>query len=194
MKAYEVNAGQGIDTLRLVERAAGVLGPQEVRVKLAAAALNHRDLMIVDGEYLPQGEVVVPLSDGVGQVIEIGSAVTRVHTGDRVIVGFWPDWIDGDVMPDKVMRGFGAQLPGTLAEEMVADEHMLTIAPASLSMREAATVACAGLTAWNALFVRGALKPGGTVLLLGTGGVSLWALQLALAARSRPIIISSSDE
>ncbi|USX29447.1 NAD(P)-dependent alcohol dehydrogenase [Oxalobacteraceae bacterium OTU3CINTB1] len=194
MKAYELTSGKGVDSLRMVDRAEGPLGPHEVRVKLAAAALNYRDVMIAEGTYYSAGEVVVPLSDGVGRVVETGSAVTRVKNGDRVILGFWPDWLDGPITPGKVARSFGAQLAGTLAEAVVADEHALVIAPDSLSDREAATVACAGLTAWNALFARGALKPGATVLLLGTGGVSLWALQLALAARLRPIIISSSDE
>lgn len=194
MKLYEAYAGRGIESLHLVDRATGTLGPHEVRVRLAAAALNYRDLMIIDGNYLPEGEVVVPLSDGAGQVVDVGTAVTRVKIGDRVIANFWPDWVDGEVAPHKVGRGFGAQLPGTLAEALVVNEEMLTIAPTSLSDREASTVACSGLTAWNALFVRSALKPGATVLLLGTGGVSLWALQLALAARLRPIIISSSDE
>jgi NADPH:quinone reductase-like Zn-dependent oxidoreductase len=195
MKAFELAAGGGIDALRLLDRPTGALGPHEVRVKMAAAALNFRDLMFAEGSYgVPVGQVVVPLSDGAGEVIETGAAVTRVKSGDRVIFGFWPQWIDGDIGTAKVAGSFGAQFDGTLAEQVVADEQSLTIAPAGMSAAEAASVACAGVTAWNALFVRGGLKPGATVLLLGTGGVSIWALQLAHAAGLRPIVISSSDE
>nr|WP_199743202.1 NAD(P)-dependent alcohol dehydrogenase [Sphingomonas ginsenosidivorax] len=161
---------------------------------IGAAALNFRDQMFADGNYgVPAGNIVVPLSDGAGEVVEIGGAVTRVKVGDHVMPGFWPKWVDGDIAPDKVAGAFGAQFDGTLAEELVTDEQALTITPAGLSMVEAATIPCAGVTAWNALFVRGNLKPGATVLLLGTGGVSVWALQLAHAAGLRPIITSSSD-
>jgi len=195
MKAFELAAGAGIHALRLIDRPTNVLGPHEVRVKMAAAALNFRDLMFANGHYgVPSGEVVVPLCDGAGEVIETGAAVSRVKTGDRVIFGFWPQWTDGDIGTEKVAGSFGAQFDGTLAEQVVADEQALTIAPAGMSAAEAASVACAGVTAWNALFVRGASKPGATVLLLGTGGVSIWALQLAHAAGLRPIVISSSDE
>jgi len=195
MKAFELASGAGINALRLVDRPVGALGPHEVRVDMAAAALNFRDLMFADGNYgVPAGEVVIPLSDGAGEVIEIGAAVTRVRIGDRVIFGFWPQWEDGEIGSEKVAGSFGAQFDGTLAEQVVADEQALTIAPVGMSAAEAASVACAGVTAWNALFVRGALKPGATVLLLGTGGVSIWALQLAHAAGLRPIIISSSED
>lgn len=195
MKAFELASGAGINALRLVDRRASALGAYDVRVNMGAAALNFRDLMFADGSYgVPAGEVVIPLSDGAGEVIETGAAVTRVKIGDRVIFGFWPQWKDGDITSEKVAGSFGAQFDGTLAEQVVADEQALTVAPVGMSAAEASSVACAGVTAWNALFVRGALKPGATVLLLGTGGVSIWALQLAHAAGLRPIIISSSED
>jgi NADPH:quinone reductase-like Zn-dependent oxidoreductase len=195
MNAYELVAGKCIDSLRQVERPAKELGAHEVRVKLSAAAINFRDLMIADGNYgIPAGQVVVPLSDGAGEVVEMGSEVVRVKKGDHVIVGFWPRWLDGQIAPEKISAQFGAGPDGTLAEQLVTDENALTIAPAGLSFAEAATIACAGVTAWNALFVRGGLKPGASVLILGTGGVSIWALQLAQAAGLRSIITSSSDE
>lgn len=195
MKAYELTSAAGIEGLRLVDRPRVSLSANAVRVKIGAVALNFRDQMFADGTYgVPAGEVVIPLSDGSGEVIEIGNAVTRVRVGDRVMPSFWPEWVDGDVTPDKVAGSFGAQFDGTLAEELIADEQALTVAPAGFSAAEAATLPCAGVTAWNALFVRGNLKPGATVLLLGTGGVSVWALQLAHAAGLRPIVTSSSDE
>ena len=195
MKAYELVSGAGAHALRVVERAPRELAAHEVRVKMGAAALNFRDLMIADGQYgITDTTPMVPLSDGAGEVVETGAAVTRVKVGDHVIIGFWPHWQEGEIAPDKLSASFGVQLDGTLADELIADQQALTIAPAGLSAAEAATIACAGVTAWNALFVRGALQPGATVLLLGTGGVSVWALQLAHAAGLRPIVISSSDE
>ena len=194
MKAFQLASGAGIDGLHLIDRPTQRVGATEVRVRIDAAALNFRDLMFADGGYgVPAGEVVVPLCDGVGEVLDTGEAVTRVKVGDHVMPGFWPRWTDGDIAPEKTSQSFGAQIDGTLAEELVADEQALTLAPTGLSSVEAAALPCAGLTAWNALFVRGALKPGATVLLLGTGGVSIWALQLAHAAGLRPIVTSSSD-
>lgn len=195
MKVYQLASGAGIDGLRLVDRPAPPLEATEVRVRIDTAALNFRDLMFADGVYgVPVGEVVVPLCDGAGEVIETGTAVTRVKTGDRVIPGFWPHWIDGDIAPEKTSQAFGAQIDGTLTKELVTDQQALALAPKGLESGEAAAIPCAGLTAWNALFVRGALKPGSTVLLLGTGGVSIWALQLAHAAGLRAIVTSSRDE
>lgn len=167
----------------------------EVRVEMRAAALNFRDLRSARGlSYKPPAHALVPLSDGVGQVTEIGSTVTRFASGDRVVTAFFPGWSDGDSTPEKVAASYGAQIDGTLCEELVADENGLVLAPQGLSDAAAATITCSGVTAWNALFVQGALKPGATVLILGTGGVAIWALQLAATAGLHPIVTSSSDE
>ena len=150
MKAYQLASAAGIDGLRLVDRPRLPLAANDVRVAIGAAALNFRDQMFADGNYgVPAGNIVVPLGDGAGEVVEIGGAVTRVKVGDHVMPGFWPKWVDGDIAPDKVAGAFGAQFDGTLAEELVTDEQALTITPAGLSMVEAATIPCAGVTAWN---------------------------------------------
>lgn len=198
MKAYELASGAGIEGLRIVERPLRSLTAKAVRVKVGAAALNFRDQMFADGFFsnlgVPAGKALIPLCDGAGEVIEIGEAVTRVGVGDRVIPSYWPEWVEGEPAPHKLAGSFGVNFDGTLTEELIVSEQALSIWPAGLSAAEAATIPCAGVTAWNSLFVRGNLKPGATVLLLGTGGVSIWALQLAHAAGLRPIVTSSSDE
>jgi len=135
----------------------------------------------------------VPGSDGAGDVVEAGSAVTRFKVGDRVTTCFFPDWIEGRQTPQKIAGALGGGAAGTLAEEIILDERSLVRSPPHLGYAEAATLTCAGVTAWRALFVAGQLRPGETVALLGTGGVSIWALQLAKAAGARVIITSSSD-
>ena len=124
----------------------------------------------------------------------MGARVTRFKPGDRVINTYFPNWIDGEIALWKIAESPGATFDGVLAEQFVADESTLAAIPAHLSFEEAATISCAGITAWNALFANAVVKPGATALLLGTGGVSIWALQLAKAAGLRAIITSSSDE
>jgi NADPH:quinone reductase-like Zn-dependent oxidoreductase len=195
MKAYQIQAGAGIAGLERVERPSRDPGAHEIRVRVDAAALNHRDLSFARGQfYSPPSYPIVPLVDGCGDVIAVGEAVTRFKAGDRVITSYYPRWIDGALSPNKTAVSFGAQFDGTLAEELVASEEAFVLAPRSLDAVAAATLPCAGVTAWNALFVAGAVKPGGSVLLLGTGGVSLWALQLASAAGVFTIVTSSQDE
>lgn len=195
MKAYHLLAGGGIAGLTRVENAGRAPDVGEVRVRLHAAALNARDLSFARGQfYNPPDHPIVPLVDGCGEVIAIGSGVTRFAVGDRVIPNYYPRWIDGPITPAGTSLSFGAQCDGTLAEELVAGEAAFVAAPASLGDTGAATLTCAGVTAWNALFVAGAAKPGASVLILGTGGVSLWALQLAKAAGLHVILTSSSDE
>jgi NADPH:quinone reductase-like Zn-dependent oxidoreductase len=195
MKTWRVPAGGGIDGLKLVEEPPPQPGPGQVRVRLAATALNFRDLMVLRGGYPVQGEgPLVPGSDGAGRVVETGPGVSRFAVGDRVATSFFPDWVDGPMSFAGVVGALGGGRQGTLTEELVLDEQALVKSPAHLSDAEAATLTCAGTTAWHALFETGTLQPGGTVLLLGTGGVSVWALQLARAAGCRVIITSSSDE
>lgn len=195
MKAYRIAANRGLSSLTQVDQASRLLGPNDVRVRMEASALNFRDIMIADGQYgLPDDLAVTPGSDGAGVVTETGADVRRLKVGDRVLPAFWPDWIEGPISPFKTKRSFGANDQGTLAEELVSTESSFAIAPATLSSTQSASLPCAGVTAWNALFEAGGVKPGASVLLLGTGGVSVWALQLAKAAGLRAIITSSSEE
>ena len=150
--------------------------------------------MVLRGMYPVLSPVpLVPGSDGAGDVVETGSAVTRFKVGDRVTTSFFPDWIEGPPTPQKIAGALGGGGAGTLAEEIVLAEHSLIRSPRHLDYAQAATLTCAGVTAWRALFVAARIRPGETVLLLGTGGVSIWALQLAKAAGARVIITSSSD-
>src|SRR5687768_6598751 len=196
MKAYEVQRF-GIDDLALVEREKPPLGPGEVLVRFRAASLNYRDLMVVSGTYNPRMKLpAVPLSDGAGEVAEIGAGVTKWKVGDRVMPIFAQQWIDGDTSEEKrrTSLGAGAQWDGVLREFASFHQDGLVRIPDHLSYEEAATLPCAALTAWNALAVSGKLKAGETVLTLGSGGVSVFALQLAKMFGARVIATSSSDE
>lgn len=194
MQAYQIVAGRDIAGLQPFQPPYREPGAYEVRVRMRAVSLNYRDLMVAQGNYLAiSGEPVVPTSDGAGEVIAIGSAVSRFQVGDRVVTSFFPNWIDGEPTPAKTTGSLGAVADGVLGEEIVLHEDALVAMPAHLDFVEAATLPCAAVTAWNTLFVAGALKPGQSVLLLGTGGVSIWALQLAKAAGLRAIVTSSSD-
>ena len=194
MNTWRIAAGGGIDGLKLQSEAPAPLGPTQVRVRLRAASLNFRDQMVLKGWYPVSSQApLVPGSDGAGDVIETGAAVTRFKAGDRATTSFFPNWVEGPMTPAKIAGALGGGDAGTLAQEIVLDERALIPTPAHLDYAEAATLTCAGVTAWNALFVTGGLKPGQTVVLLGTGGVSIWALQLAKAAGARVIITSSSD-
>jgi NADPH:quinone reductase-like Zn-dependent oxidoreductase len=188
MRVFEVPAGaSGIDALRAGERARPVPGPHEVLVRIRAAALNFRDLAIVSGKYIggPVTRDLVPLSDGAGEVEAVGAEVTRFAVGDRVVAHF---------SQGRGRVPLGSPLDGMLREYAVFDEDGLLAVPAHLDFEAAATLPCTGVTAWNALFEGKPLKPGETVLTLGTGGVSIFALQLARLAGARVIITSSSDE
>ncbi len=194
MKAYEIpNGGTSLDGIRRVERPDPAPGPREVLVRLRAAALNYRDHAIVTGAYhYNLTRPTIPCSDGAGEVIAAGPGVTRFKIGDRVVPTFFQVWIDG--APPKNRGALGAPLDGTLAEFIVLHEDGCVAMPPSLSFEEAATLPCAGPTAWNALMHAGTrVKPGDTVLCLGTGGVSMFALQFARAAGARVIVTSSSD-
>lgn len=194
MKTWRVPAGGQIEGLKLVEEAATKPGPGQVRVRMSAGSLNFRDLMVVRGGYGPPVPgALVPGSDGVGKVVEVGAGVTRLAAGDRVATSFFPDWVDGPMLPTLVAGALGGGRAGTFTQELVLPEQAFVKSPAHLSDAEAATLTCAGTTAWHALFETHTIQPGSTVLLLGTGGVSIWALQLAKAAGCRVIITSSSE-
>ena len=195
MKAYQITSGQQIAGLQQVERPIAAPGAYDVQVRIDAVSLNYRDLMIANGNYLRAGDApVIPCSDGAGEVVAVGSQVSRFGVGDRVAAAFFPDWIDGAPTQQKTACALGAGVDGMLAENVLVHEDALVAIPDHLSYVEAATLPCAALTAWNALFVEGRLRPGDSVLLLGTGGVSIWALQIAKAAGLRALITSSSDE
>ena len=195
MKAWRIAAGSQIAGLKLVDETPKALGPHDVRVRPRAVALNFRDLMVINGWYpAVSKEPLVPGSDAAGEVVETGSAVTRLKVGDRVATSFFPDWIEGQPTRAKLATALGGGGAGVLTQDLVLNENALIKSPAHLDDAQAATLSCAGVTAWRALFEVGQIKPGQTVVLLGTGGVSIWALQLAKAAGARVIITSSSDE
>lgn len=196
MRAYHILPGANIDGMQLADRPDRALGLGEVRIRVHAVSLNYRDLMVASGNYLVTvDDPIVPCSDGAGEVLAVGPGVSRVQVGDRVAGSFFPHWIDGGPTPDKVRHGLGGDIDGMLAEEVVLHEDALALVPPGLSFIEAATMPCAAVTAWNAIFVSSnKVKPGDTVLLLGTGGVSILGLQLARAAGLRTIVTSSSDE
>ena len=195
MKAYEVRQF-GIDNLTLVERDQPQAAANEVVVKFRAASLNYRDLMFVKGTYNPKAKLpAVPLSDGAGEVVACGQSVKLWKTGDRVCPIFTQGWIEGEPSMQKNRTALGAGLlDGVLREYGVFGEEALVKIPDHLSFEEASTLPCAAVTAWNALINSGRLKAGDTVLTLGTGGVSVFALQFARVHGARAIITSSSDE
>jgi len=194
MKVFEVRAF-GIDQLAQAERETPRPRSREVLVRLKAASLNYRDLMVVEGRYNPNlKRPMVPLSDGVGVVEEVGPEVTRFQKGDRVAACFMQSWIDGPPKHEHGASALGGSVDGVLREYAVFSEEGLVRVPDSLTDEEAATLPCAAVTAWNALFESVPPVPGETVLLQGTGGVSIFALQFAKAAGLKTILTSSSEE
>lgn len=195
MRAYEIVSNGGIDALALNERPSPEAGPGEVLVRVRANSINYRDLMIVKtGEDRVGSYPRIPNSDGAGEVMAVGEGVSRFKPGDRVAGCFFQRWDDGGITADAMASALGGLIDGMLAEEVVLAERGLVAIPDHLSYAEAACLPCAGLTAWHALLARDAIKAGDTVLLLGTGGVSIFALQFALMHGARVIITSSSDE
>lgn len=191
---WQLETYGGPEHLRSAEREAPVAGAGEVLIRVEAVSLNYRDLLHLKSSgsgNLPLP--FVPCSDGAGVVEAVGSGVTRWKTGDRVAGIFFRDWVEGPFELSYHKAALGGSAPGMLAEHVVLPEHSLVPVPEHLSLAEAACLPCAGVTAWQALFRRGDLKAGETVLALGTGGVSIFALQLAVAAGARVIITSSSD-
>jgi len=195
VKAFQLQDEWSIDHLRRVERPDPAPGPGQVLIRLRAASLNFRDLFVLKRGYgastgtLP----LVPVSDGVGEVVALGAGVTRVALGERVCPMFFPDWIGGAPRAALLAAILGGPLDGTMTEVMAIDARAVSRVPEHLSDEEAATLPCAALTAWRALVTEGAVKAGDTVLVQGTGGVSLFALQFAKALGARVIVTSSSD-
>jgi NADPH:quinone reductase-like Zn-dependent oxidoreductase len=193
MRAWQITAF-GIDSLELAERPMAEPGPGEVLVKVRAVSLNYRDLMMVKGLYNPKLKLPrIPCSDGAGEVVAVGEGVTAFKAGDRVAGIFMQNWLDGPATSAKVKGALGGDVDGMAAEYVVLGESGLVEIPAHLSFEEAACLPCAAVTAWNAL-AAGKLEPGATVLIQGTGGVSIFALQFARLMGARVLGVSSSDE
>ena len=194
MKSFEIQEF-GIDQLALVDREMPRPGVGEVLVRMSAASLNYRDYMMVTGVYNPRlRRPMVPLSDGAGVVEQTGPGVTRFKKGDRVAACFMQKWIDGPPTREKGVSALGGGIDGVLREFAVFSEQGLVAAPPSLSNEETASLPCAAVTAWHALFEHSPMAPGDSVLIQGTGGVAVFALQFASAAGLRTIVTSSSDD
>ena len=196
MKKYILLKGStDMESFKLVECETPEPAGTQVLVRVHAASINYRDHAVVTGNYF--GGVLqrdtVPLSDGAGEVVAVGDQVTRFGTGDRVIGNFFQGWVDGIPNP-AALNALGSPMDGMLSEYVLLDQDGLVRCPDYLSYEEASTLPCAGLTAWNALMVSGRIRPGDTVLALGTGGVSIFALQFARMSGARVVITSSSDD
>lgn len=196
MRLYRLPKAESIDDLALQDAPMPVPQHGQVLIRMHAWSLNYRDLMVATGRYGAGGTApgLVPLSDGAGEVAEIGPGVHRVEPGDRVCPTFMQGWLGGEVIAAARQRALGGGIDGVLAEYVLADQEDLVPVPPHLSYDEAATLPCAAVTAWNALFGARRLQPGETVLVLGTGGVSIFALQFAQLAGARVIVTSSSQD
>lgn len=192
MRVYELRDKTGLEALTLTERKEPVPGPEQTLIEMRAAAINYRDLLVSRGLYPDMHVPIIPVSDGVGTVIAVGENVTRVKPGDRVAGIFDQNWLSGDIPAKPLTLGEG--MDGVLAQYVMLHQDGVVRVPEHLTDEEAATLPCAAVTAWNALMVRGALRPGETVLVQGTGGVSLFALQFAHMTGARVIVTSSNDE
>lgn len=194
MKVYEIQKF-GVDELALIERPVQQPVENEVTIKVKAVSLNYRDWMTINGLYNPKMDLPrIPMSDCAGEIVSVGVKVKRVRVGDRVAAAFMPKWIDGSPTPEIAKSALGGIVDGTLAEYITIDTEGLVKIPNHLSFEEAATLPCAAVTAWNALVEVGRLKAGNTVLVQGTGGVSIFALQFAKMFGAKVIATSSSNE
>jgi NADPH:quinone reductase-like Zn-dependent oxidoreductase len=194
MKVWEIQNAYGIENLHETEKPEPKPGKGEIVVAMKAASLNYRDLLTVIGYGGGYPLPLIPFSDGAGEVAAVGAGVTRVKAGDKVCPLFFQSWLSGPVTAESRNRPLGGPLSGVLQQRMLLEADGVSKYPAHLSFEEAATLPCAGLTAWRALAVETKVGPGQTVLVQGTGGVSIFALQFAKALGARVIATSSSDE
>ena len=195
MKVWQIVGDGGIDALEMAERPSPEPGLGQVRVRMRANSINYRDLNTVRapgrmGLDFPR----IPNSDGAGDVTAVGAGVSGIAVGDRVAGCFFQDWAAGGISAAAMASAQGGPIDGMLAEKVVLNAHGIVPIPAQLDHAEAATLPCAALTAWNGLVVSGGLKAGDTVLLLGTGGVSIFALQFCALMGAQAIITSKSDD
>ena len=195
MKVWQIVGDGGIDTLEMAERPSPEPGPGQVRVRVRANSINYRDLNTVRapgrmGLAFPR----IPNSDGAGDVVMVGAGVSGIAVGDRVAGCFFQNWAAGGISAAAMASAQGGPIDGMLAEEVVLNAHGVVPIPAQLDHAEVATLPCAALTAWSGLTVKGNLKAGDTVLLLGTGGVSIFALQFCTLMGARAIVTSKSDD
>lgn len=193
MRVWQISSF-GVDNLEFVERPDPEPGPGQVVVRVHAISFNFRDLMMVKGLYNPKLRLPrIPCSDGAGEVVALGPGVTQWRRGDRVAGIFMQNWLDGPPTPEKIRGALGGDVDGMLAEYVVLSENGLVAVPDHLSYQEAATLPCAAVTAWNAVQA-GDVKPGSTVLVQGTGGVSIFAMQFARMRGAKVLGISGSNE
>src|SRR6516165_4054858 len=194
MKVAVLETVGSLNNIKLVDRPEPRPGPGEVLVRLRAAALNYRDLVVVEGGYgsRQKKQDLVLLGDGAGEIAEVGSDITRWRVGDRVVGCFFPHWQSGPATENRVKANLGGSVDGVACEYRVFGEDAIVPAPRHLNFVRGATLPCAALTAWTAVIEHGALRPGQSVLTQGTGGVSLFALQFARAAGAQVVATSSS--
>ena len=194
MKVFEIKAYGDPGELNLVDRSDPSPAAGQVLVKIRAVSLNYRDLVVLRGQYERSPQLGrIPCSDGAGEVVAVGPGVSQFKPGDRVVGCFFQAWIGGRFRAEYHRSALGGAIDGVLAELVLFDQDGLLHLPEIYSFEEGATLPCAALTAWHSLFVRGRLTAGESVLLLGTGGVSIFGLQLAKAAGAKAIVTSSSD-
>ena len=194
MKVWQIPAF-GIDNIEIVERPTPQPAAGQVLIKVHAVSLNYRDLLVVLGKYNPKLALPrIPCSDGAGEVIAVGDGVTRWRPGQRVAGIFMQNWIEGAPSAEKQRGALGGDIDGMIAEYVVLDQSGLVEIPKHLTWEEAATLPCAGVTAWNAVVHAGHIKAGDTVVIQGTGGVSIFALHFARLMGARVLGTSSSDE
>lgn len=195
MKAWQ-KQGVGLENLKFVELTIPTPGPKEVLIKVKAVSLNFRDKAIIDGFYLPElmKHHFTPVSDASGEIVAVGSDVKKFKIGDRVVSHLYTKWLDGSASEDYAPTAIGGPNNGGLAEYMILEEDATVKAPENMTYEEASTLPIAGLTVWFSLVEYGKIKAGDTVLVLGTGGVSIYATQIASALGARVIVTTSSDE
>lgn len=195
MKIWHLTEQTGAAGLKPAEAPRPSPGAHEILVRVRANSLNFRDLMIASGQYgAPPALPLIPLSDGAGEIAVVGDGVTKWKPGDRVAGTFFQNWQSGPCKADAFQSALGGALPGMLAEYVVLSENGVVAIPPHMSFEEAATLPCAALTAWQALSTRGHISPDQTALVLGTGGVSMFGLQIAKISGARVIATSGSEE
>ncbi len=195
MKTFEIQQSFGLDSLVSGERPVPAPGPHEVLIRMRAVSLNYRDLSVIKGFYNPNQTLpLIPVSDGVGEVVMLGGQVSRVKLGDRVSPNYAHKWISGTPDKTNLYSTVGSPTDGLLTEYVVVHEDALVLVPEHLTDEEAASLPCAGVTAWHAVVAEGKVKEGDTVVIQGTGSVSLFALQFAKIHGAKVIVTSSSDK